>query len=194
MQNAKCGQCGQSFDFPKPSSNRRFCGLKCARAYFDGRPKKSLAQAFWPKVNKGASCWAWTGAKDAFGYGVLGVNGSTEKAHRVSWAIHNGSIPSGLFVCHTCDTPSCVNPAHLWLGNALDNNRDRDQKGRGVSVGVKGERHRWSKLSLLQVQQIRGMRGTMYQREIAKLYGISRSAVSSIWTGKVWAHDPLRTD
>lgn len=58
------------------------------------------------------------------------IRGRTDYAHRVAWQLHFGSIPEGLYVCHACDVCACVNPDHLWLGTAGDNNRDASSKGR----------------------------------------------------------------
>lgn len=68
------------------------------------------------------------------GYGILYHKGKTLYAHRVSWELNRGPIPEGLWVLHNCpggDNPACVDPAHLWLGTASDNSKDRDAKGRG---------------------------------------------------------------
>jgi len=85
---------------------------------------------FFRKVDKTGSCWNWLAGKDKDGYGKIKIARKDLRAHRVSWEIHNGIIPGGLLVLHRCDNPSCVNPSHLFLGTALDNNRDRDAKGR----------------------------------------------------------------
>lgn len=74
-------------------------------------------------------CWNWTGYK-YHGYGILAVSRRPTKAHRISYAMHNGEIPRGMIICHTCDNRACVNPQHLVVGTYTDNNRDMLTKGR----------------------------------------------------------------
>ena len=98
-------------------------------------------ERFWKKVNKTDSCWLWTGNKNCFGYGIvtLVIGGRKSlRAHRVSWVIANGrELSQSDFVCHSCDVPACVNPDHLWIGDAKSNNQDCIQKGRNASPPVK---------------------------------------------------------
>lgn len=98
-----------------------------------GPKPKPLADRFWAKVQKAGpdDCWPWLASRMPKGYGKLGIASTTPKlAHRVSWELHYGPIPEGLFVCHRCDNPPCVNPAHLFLGTCTDNLRDMVAKGR----------------------------------------------------------------
>ena len=91
---------------------------------------------FWNKVDvqDGDRCWLWNGATTTHGgYGLLRRGGREYRAHRVMWEMVEGPIPNGMFVCHTCDTPRCVNPRHLFLGSARDNNVDRENKRRGFN-------------------------------------------------------------
>jgi hypothetical protein len=81
------------------------------------------------------ACWVFTGHRTVDGYGRIRHNGRESNAHRVAYELARGPIPAGLVVCHRCDNPPCVNPAHLWLGTQADNIADMDAKGRRVAPG-----------------------------------------------------------
>jgi hypothetical protein len=80
-----------------------------------------------------AGCWLWTQSVKSYGYGQVQSRGVNYHAHRLAYALFVGPIPRGMFVCHVCDTPLCVNPAHLFLGTHSDNMRDARTKGRRPS-------------------------------------------------------------
>jgi len=140
-------------------------------------------QRFWPKVEKTPTCWLWKGTKRG-GYGLFKEDPTRShvSAHRFAWTMVNGPIPSGLAICHTCDVRACVNPAHMFLGTALDNNRDRKAKGRNADT--RGESNPSAKLTWPQVRAIRADR--RIQAEIAADYGISQGTVSAILLNQLW--------
>lgn len=143
--------------------------------------RKTLQDRFWSKVNKGldSECWEWTG-NCAKGYGKIGIggkHGATLPTHRVSWEIHHGLIPEGLWVLHKCDNPKCVNPNHLFLGTASDNAKDMAAKNRN--------KNGTTKLTVENVVQIRSM-NQLPHGKIAAIFSVSRPTISRILSEKTW--------
>ena len=91
-------------------------------------------ERFMSKVNKTDTCWLWKAGLNHKQYGQFSItiDGCTKtyRAHRFIYEYFNGTIPEGMLVCHTCDTPRCVNPDHLWLGTVSDNAVDSVNKKR----------------------------------------------------------------
>ncbi len=185
----------------KECTRRRTRQAKAAKAAVRP-PRPSDEQRFWSKVNRGGGsdqCWEWSEAKNRRGYGKFWRNGSTLGTHRVAWELSNGSIPNGLFVCHHCDNPACCNPKHLFLGTLQDNVDDMVSKGRGSSGLSHAARIRakvprgecsWNaKLDSDSVLKIvESLRLGRSQYEIAAEFCVSQHTISSIATGKTWAH------
>lgn len=146
--------------------------------------KKLTQERFFAKVNKTDKCWVWLGAKNDWGYGNFQYEGKIEKAHRVAYRMFIGEIPDGMKVLHRCDTPACVNPAHLFLGTDGDNARDRAAKKRGNSPH--GEQHTRAILTESQVLEI--IQSSLSYKKLALKFSISKSAIRDIKIGKNWKH------
>ena len=100
-----------------------------------GVPRQHEPTRFWDKVDKSGDCWEWTAGRDIYGYGRFKVQdpARTAKAHRWAYAASLGMPIIDLdveIVRHTCDSPGCVNPAHLEPGSAQDNMTDKVERGR----------------------------------------------------------------
>lgn len=138
--------------------------------------KEKFLSIGWTEKPNG--CWEWNG-KNIDGYGYFYFKRKAVFTHRFSWTIFRGSIPSGMFVCHHCDNPICINPCHLFIGDAKLNNGDKERKGRQNYFGN-------AKLSPSIALQIRQEQGSC--RELAKKYNIGASQVSMIKRGLAWAN------
>lgn len=116
--------------------------------------KERFDSKWIPEPNTG--CWIWIACSLPCGYGTFRLNRKMLRAHRASWIIRKGEIPVGVDVLHRCDTPLCVNPDHLFLGNDQDNKNDSVAKNRHS----KGERQGLAKLTDEKVRQIRSSNDT----------------------------------
>lgn len=158
--------------------------------YDQNMPKHATqVERFWEKVRKTSSCWLWTGQCHGPGYGRLDTfapKRTVSYAHRLSWQLHFGPIPDGLSVCHHCDNPPCVNPAHLFLGTQSENSRDMQKKGRNA----KGATFRNAKLTEATVREIRARyaAGGIVQQNLADQFGVSISQINGVVHRKTWRH------
>lgn len=100
-----------------------------------GRPRYGISLFESMKLDERTGCWNWTGPKRRKGYGAITFGGKVHSVHRVAaWVWKGFDLKSKLFVCHSCDNPSCYNPKHLFVGTARENNLDCIQKGRNPYV------------------------------------------------------------
>lgn len=165
---------------------------------------------FWDRVKAQTvirgECHIFTGSKDASGYGRSWRRGKIVRLHREVWERENGPIPDGLYVCHTCDTPACINGAHLFVGTQTANMQDMMAKGRGESRRQWGNTHTKGKhinvgsshgRSKFTEDDIRSIRkrlaadsGASNVLMLAKEYGVSKTAIYHIKRGDRWRHVP----
>lgn len=202
MNESECRHCGRSFRTRTSSRGKRtvYCSKAC-----NGAAQRLPPEHFWTRVARGApeACWLWLGATDPKGYGRVGIRDRPRPAHRVAYELTNGPIPVGLLVCHRCDNPPCVNPAHLFLGTVADNVADMMAKGRGPNGERSGARTHperiprgmaqgGAKLTDDQVVEIRRLyaAGAGSQRTLAARFGVAVITVSRVVRRTHWTHVP----
>ncbi len=149
--------------------------------------KPNIERTFFNRIRKQKNgCWHFVGALNKGGYGVLGFYGSLYMAHRFSFLIHNGYLPSQLLICHKCDNRKCVNPKHLFMGTHQDNATDRDNKGRGNIQGILGVHAGNTKVTESIVKRIRASKAS--RKDLGIKYNISQPALSQIINRKSWKY------
>lgn len=184
----------------------RYCGVMFLPEYTPINYCSKVC-AYWDKVDKtdglgpGGDCWEWKASLYPFGYGRFRLFGSDVHAHIVGYVLDGNPWPrKGQFVCHKCDNPKCVNPAHLFLGDAKFNMEDKVNKGRQargaaltkamIGKTPRGEAHPDAKLTEADVVKIFTgyQRGEQSMSAMAYRYGVHRKTVWRILTGQGWRH------
>jgi len=100
--------------------------------------KRTALEVFESKVQRGERCWEMTGYHSKDGYSRVHVGDKCFQGHRLSWELHNGPIPAGKQIDHTCYNKGCANPAHLRLVTAKQNCENKPKARADNTTGVKG--------------------------------------------------------
>ena len=130
-------------------------------------------------------CWEWQRSFMEDGYARIRFGGKDYRASRIMWEVTHGEpIPKGLFACHKCDNPKCVNPDHIFLGTAKDNMQDAARKGR--TNKPLPEESPNAKLTWEQVRAIREELKSSTTRAVAKKYGMGKSTIQQIGANESW--------
>jgi len=182
--------------------------------YRTWRSDEADRKRFWSKVDQAEEgCWLWQGTMLKQGYGCFKIAGKMYKAHRVAYLYTKGTIPAGLILCHSCDTPQCVRPDHLFPGTHKDNMQDAKNKGRmatGDRSGarlhpeshIRGDNHpshlhpelRQGELNgraMLTREQVEDIRiryatGTVSQFVLADEFHVAQTTISAIVRKESW--------
>lgn len=163
----KCPACNRVFTTPT-GYGAHTRGKKCG----GGTPE----QRFWACIEKTDGCWNFTRSVKTEGYCFFRYKKRQWYAHRFSWILHNGEIPTGLDVAHKCDNRRCCKPGHLFLATHAENMQDCNAKGR--------YRHERRKLTPDQAREIMSLRGIEGAPELTERFGVSLATIHNIWSGK----------
>lgn len=176
-----CSHCATKFKPNQPGrktkTGKRFCSTEC----YHNAARTDLKTRFWGYCVRGKSeeCWLWSGAKTRFGYGQLTTGyreaKGVKRAHHISWFLHYGLWPKPP-LCHTCDVRLCVNPNHLYEGTAKTNIADAVRRGR--------IRRKLTPEKVLEIR--RKLKEGYTHWTLARMYGMGKSAIGDIGTGRCW--------
>ncbi len=188
-----CERCGAPFK-PKHhqlrKGNGRFCSHTCGRLRGRREDLKTRFDKYWAgEPNSG--CWLWTGTSDRAGYGQINVDGKNRIATHIALSFQGIDVPKGMFACHKCDVPACVNPAHLFVGTPRENMQDAAAKGRWSAPPIlRGQNQPKAKLTDDAVRQMRQeyATGTTSTPKLSRRYGLSQASIHAVISGKTWAH------
>lgn len=202
VRGLSCPECGSVFDRDKSHYDYTlsrggtvYCSASCATKVNARNREGMTEEKFWSKVDKtpgqgsNGDCWIWTGPKDFNGYGSVGWKSFNKlkrsKTHRVAYQLLIGSIPEGLYLCHSCDNPPCCNPAHLSPGTQGDNMGDAVAKGRMP----KGERSYAARHTDAQIREMKLWLLLGYCAEyLSPKFNMRPADIRKISRGLMWKH------
>jgi hypothetical protein len=156
-----------------------------------------LEVRFWEKVDRRGpdECWPWLGITRN-GYGRIYDAGRHARATEVALRLSGVIVPGGMLVCHRCDNPLCVNPAHLFVGTDRDNSDDKIAKGRYRNGSTQGTAHHEAKLTDADVLAIRrrhnNRKGT--RAALAVEFGVHPETITNVANSRTWRHLPLKQE
>ena len=106
---------------------RGFCSSHYNKGLRDGtleivQHQRPDDERFWSFVDAEADCWVWTGSRHPTGYGQFAAKGGTKRSHRFAWELLVGEIPHAMTLDHICRNKPCVNPDHMEVVTAQENN------------------------------------------------------------------------
>lgn len=148
--------------------------------------KVTLGEIMLNIKKTGENCFEWTGSVARNGYGQIRRNGKLITVTRlIMHLVHGFNLKSKKFILHHCDNPRCVNPKHLYVGNAKDNMKDKVLRNRQK----KGDAIPNSVLDDNKVRRIRELHAEgLSHRAIAKLLKVSHYPIGQVLRNETWKH------
>lgn len=173
-----CPKCGKQFaKSPKISAAQWAAQKNCSFRCGSKASSLPIAAALYHYEVAPNGCWLWTAGTNGVGYGVIGP----VLAHRASFEAYNGPIPTGMLVCHHCDTRPCIRPDHLFLGTYADNTADMLAKRRHHSATPARVGSRLTEADIRTIRNSEKM-----GRDLAAQYAVSKGTISMIRNNRIW--------
>jgi len=196
VKYCKCG-CQQIVPPAKKSNGKTQKGERpdYVAGHFPRVRYGELADRFWSKVDiRGADeCWPWIAAVSPKRYGIFRMNGRMHPAHRIAFILDGGVFTKEKpFGCHRCNCASCVNPKHIYAGDAQDNANDMVACGHishaSQNVGASNGMTKFADEDVLKIRALR--KAGLTNIEIAAMYKVSEACICNICRRKTWKHLP----
>lgn len=153
----------------------------------EDRPRPTVEQRFWAKVQKTPGCWLWTGAKHPTGHGMfVAFGGRVVPSHAFALELQIGyPTPEGKEACHRCDNPPCVNPRHIYYGTRQENVDDAWARGR-YPIGSARPAAKLHEDQVIEIRERYALGDDT--KELAKEFGIKVPTLKHIVLGLKWKH------
>ena len=149
----------------------------------NGEPLRFIEQVALPY--SGDDCLIWPYGRFADGRAQMNVGGRPRRVSRVVCERAHGTPPDPAYhAAHSCGKGhlGCVNPHHPSWKTAKENGEDKVVHG----TSNRGQKSPMAKLEVSHVLEIRALAGSISQRRIARLYGISHQHVTAIVRRECW--------